>query len=633
MAIEKNYIDSHLYNHLINNARAMLSVINRDYCYEKVNNTFCRLHNSTHDDIIGKSLIEIWGEEAFRSKIKDNIDLCLKGNIVRYEANFDVPLSGNRFFEVVFSPLTDEKGQITHLLAETIDITDLKLSQRAVSEMEEEFKRLETSLPIGLLRCQSDGTIIHYNKAFSDILENDWDENFEGLNLKDFYKEKPLFNIQTFQSDDEKIRTFRRVPLISCKGNEIKCRVSRYVVSDKKTKLPLYIDFAFEDSSREIMLENRLIQARKLETIGALAGGIAHDFNNILASVFGYSELLLDEVKDNRTASEMTARIIKAVSKARDLTNQILTFSRQVEQEKVPVNLCDVLEEAVCFAESFKKPDISIERHYKAKEVKISADPTQLFRVFMNILTNALQAMETKGGTLRVTSEVIDASRVKTESGKSIVADNYAIVNIEDTGTGMEESVMSRIFEPYFTTREVGKGTGLGLSVAYGIISELEGEITVKSEKNKGSVFSIYIPLLENDTINEHRLSDIKKRILYITGDYCYESRILSTALGNCGYIVDLKSDIEGLTKLAGENVSKPDIVIFTSQDSTTIDSEFFYKFLQEKKINVPVIFITDSNQDLSKEKLINSGIVRNVLFKPVSLREILSAIQISLNV
>ncbi|HOK25038.1 MAG TPA: ATP-binding protein [Bacteroidales bacterium] len=630
MTVEKNYIDKHLYDHLINNSRSMLSVINRNYCYEKVNNTFCRYHNIQPENILGKSLADLWGEDTFKENIKENIDICLNGNIVRYEANFQIPLYGERFFEVIFRPLPDEEGNVTHLLAETVDITDLKITQRAISEMEEEFRRLETHLPIGLLRCKPDGTIIHYNKAFSDILENTENENLEGLNIKDFYREKTIFDVQIMHAADGSISTFKRVPLITFKGREIRCRVNIYVVTEKDTKNPLYADFAFEDSTREIMLEHRLLQAKNIETIGSLAGGIAHDFNNILSSIFGYSEMLLEEIKDNQEGTEMVGKIIRAVSKARELTNQILTFSRQVGQEKIPVNICDLLDEAVSFAESVKKPNVSIEKNFRDRNVLVYADPTQLFRVFMNLIMNALQAMENTGGTLTIVQERINGNQFQSESGKSIIADEYTVISFEDTGTGMEESVISRIFEPYYTTKDVGKGAGLGLSVAYGIITELDGEITVKSVKNKGSQFKIYLPLADSLPLEEIAPFAERSRVLFICGG-SHELKVLGSALEKSGYAVDYAIDIDGLIKLSGDEDAKPDVIIF-SQDNENISSDILSEYMIEKNIDIPVVLITDSSYDLSKEKLLNSGIAKNVLFKPVSLREILTSIQISLN-
>ena len=419
-----------------------------------------------------------------KAKSKKNIDLCFSGTTVRYEANFNTPLFGNRYYEVVFRPITKDKGEITHLLAETFDITDLRLSQQVVKDMEEEFKRLETNLPIGFLRCDSDGTIIHANRAFLKIMDCEDETLIAGMGIHEFYAEKGLFEIHLSQLLNAKIKTFGRVPLYTFKGNEIACRISGFLVTNESGQ-PSFIDFAFEDSSRELMLENRLLQAQKLETIGALAGGLAHDFNNILATIFGYSEMLLEEIPKSTLMAEKVGKIIAAIKRARSLTDQILTFSRQVDQEKIPVNVVEVLKETIGFVESCKPENIDIEQDILNTDVQIHADPTQLFRVFLNLMTNAIQAMEEKGGTITVKLTVVDGNLVRHDLNKDIVADDYALITFEDNGEGMDPSLIGRIFEPYFTTREIGKGTGLGLSVVHGIISEIEGEILVSSKKEQ----------------------------------------------------------------------------------------------------------------------------------------------------
>jgi PAS domain-containing protein len=261
LSAEKGYGDQ-----IANNSRSMLSIINREYVYEKVNDTFCNAHSINIESIVGKSLAEIWGTDTFEAKIRQNIDLCFLGNTVRYEANFNTPLFGNRFFEVVFRPITKDTGQITHLLAETFDITDLRLSQQVVNDMEDEFKRLETNLPIGFLRCDTSGTIIHANRAFLKIMECEDESLISGLGIHEFYTEKGLFDIHLSQLLNAEFKTFGRVPLYTCYGNEIACRISGFIVKNE-SDTPSYIDFAFEDSSRELLLENRLLQAQKLFSV------------------------------------------------------------------------------------------------------------------------------------------------------------------------------------------------------------------------------------------------------------------------------------------------------------------------------------------------------------------------------
>jgi signal transduction histidine kinase len=619
---EKFYSD-----HILNSSRSMISVINRDYVYVKVNTTFCNAQRGMAGSFIGKSLGDVWGEETFIKNIKHNIDKCFSGATIKYEASFTTPQAGKRFFEVIFRPFPVDSGQITHLLAETFDITDLKLTEKVAIEKEEEFRKFETNLPIGFLRCRPDGSIIHGNKAFLQIMDCSSENSLFSANLRDYYAEKGIFDLHVEQLTDSKPKSFGRVPLKTCSGKEIVCRISGFMSLDE-TGNPSYIDFAFEDSTRELMLENRLLEAQKLETIGALAGGIAHDFNNILATISGYAELLIDDLPRPSLSSEKVAKIQMAVNKARSLTNQILTFSRQVEQEKVPVSVYEVLRETIGFVKSAAPPTITIKSNCRDKQKYVFADPTQLFRVFLNLMTNAIQALEDKKGSISVTLTIEEGKKVRGDLNNVIVADEYVLVTFSDTGKGMDPSLLRRIFEPFFTTREVGKGSGMGLSVVHGIVSEMDGAILVSSEKGKGSIFYIYLPVYVEET-GQTVFKGIKKKLLFITGNR-HESRILSLALESAGFEMIHSSEISHFNKILADPRSRPDIIIYMS-DSEQIRIEDLANSFQKNGVSPPCIIITDSNQDMTGENLVNLGIISQHLVKPVSLKEIESAIQLSI--
>jgi signal transduction histidine kinase len=623
LAREKYFSDQ-----IVNNSRSMISIINRNYVYEKVNVAFCDAQKGVEKAIIGKSLGDIWGHETFNSRIKPNIDKCFEGATVRYEASFTIPQAGKRFFEVIFRPFPAESGEITHLLAETFDITDLKLTKKFASDKEEEFRRFETNLPIGFLRCNPDGMIIHANKAFLMIMDCTEESSIQKADLRNFYSEKGLLDLHLDQLKDHKPKSFGRVPLKTCKNNEIVCRISAFMAEDEAGK-PSYIDFSFEDSSRELMLENRLLQAQKLETIGALAGGIAHDFNNILATISGYSELLQNDLPRSSASSENVAKIMAAVSKARSLTNQMLTFSRQVEQEKVLVNVYDVLKETIGFVRSAVPSHIRIKSSFRVRNIPVIADPTQLFRVFLNLMTNAIQAMEERPGTISASLALVKGKSVQKELNKDIVADEYGLVTVRDMGKGMDPSLLRRIFEPFFTTREVGKGSGLGLSVVHGIVTEMGGEIMVSSKIDQGSVFYIYLPISrEYETLPV--TAGKNKRILFITGNK-HESRILSLALESAGYEITLSSDPGHLNKTVTDTTNRPDLIIYMIE-AEQIRTDDMIGILTDHDIKIPCILITESSQTIEEEKLVNSGIISQHLIKPVSLREIINAIQVSIN-
>ncbi len=572
-------------------------------------------------------LVDIWGEETFRKAIKDKIDLCLSGKTVKYEAAFDAPNFKKKYFEVVFRPLCLESGEISHILVETFDINDLRRSRLAVKEKEEEFRKLETNLPIGFLRCDPQGKILHANTAFLKILECIDEKSVTSRNFKSFYFVEGLFESQLDQLLECNTLSFGMVSLRNCKGDEIPCRISGFMAVDEDNK-PAYIDFAIENMSRELMLENRLMQAQKLETIGALAGGIAHDFNNILAIISGYSEMLKEDLPENSSSSEKINKIQGAVIKAKSITNQILTFSRQVEQERITVDVTEVLRETIGFVRAAIPVNINVKSQISKKPVNVFADPTQLFRVFLNLMTNAIQSMEDDGGTLSVSLAVTEGKDIRNELDRDIVADEYALITFKDTGKGMDTSLMRRVFEPFFTTREVGKGTGLGLSVVHGIITELEGEIVVSSEKEKGSVFSVYLPV-SKEYAEPTGITEKKKRIVFIKGNK-YESRVFSLALERSGYELIYVSDHTQLRTVMLDQSDRPDLIIFMG-DSKNIKSADLLAIFEMLKINTPCIFITDPDQSVLEEKILNSGIIKQHLIKPVSLKEIRNAIQISL--
>jgi len=612
---------------IINNSRSMISIINRDYIYEKVNVTFCKAHNTVLESIVGKSLSDVWGEDIFRDTIKKNVDLCFTGKSIRYEASFNTPKFGKRYFEVVFKPLSVDDDKITHLIVETFDINDLKKTKQAIIEKEEEFRKFETNLPIGFIRCDIKGNILHANKALLKILNCNDEVALTKKNIKSFYPVEGLFEMQFSQLIDFNTKSFGLVVLRNCSGSEIPCRISGFLELDE-SGAPSFIDFAFEDSSRELMLENRLLQAQKLETIGALAGGIAHDFNNILATISGYSEMLMEDLPKSSGLSDKVSKIQGAVLKARSITNQILTFSRQVEQEKINVSVSEVLKETIGFVKSAVPQNIIVKNKIHGCDANVFADPTQLFRVFLNLMTNAIQAMEDTGGTLSVTLDVVEGKKVQHDLNKDIVADDYVLITFKDTGKGMEQSHMRRVFEPFFTTREVGKGTGLGLSVVHGIVSEMEGEILVSSRIDVGSEFIVYLPVSK---VYPDYSGNMKKRkkILFIKGNK-YESRVFSLALESSGYDLVYASDQSQLIKMLSDRNQSPDLIIFMSE-SVKIKPEELLGIFKSMSLKTPCILITDPQQELLEEKLLNSGFIMQHLFKPVSLKDIKNAIEISL--
>ena len=227
---------------IINHSRSMISVINRDYIYEKVNLAFCSAHNLSKEKVVGKSLSDLWGTETFCNFIKHNIDRCFEGETIRYEASFETPGYGARYFEVTFRPLSIEGDSITHLLAETFDIHEVKQKEQELSKKEEELKKLETNLPIGIVRCLPDGSILHTNRAFLNIMECVDESYILKANFRSFYPQDYLFDIHCEQLLEKHIVNFGRISLHDCHGKEISCRISGFIAFDSNNAKS-YLDF------------------------------------------------------------------------------------------------------------------------------------------------------------------------------------------------------------------------------------------------------------------------------------------------------------------------------------------------------------------------------------------------------
>ncbi|MFZ5798414.1 MAG: ATP-binding protein [Thermodesulfobacteriota bacterium] len=262
-----------------------------------------------------------------------------------------------------------------------------------------------------------------------------------------------------------------------------------------------------KDITEEKGLKKQLAQAQKMEAIATLAGGIAHDFNNILGAILGNADLLLFRLTPKAADSEAKRpeltredieshiqAIKKAGNRAKDLVGQILAFSRQGKTQRQNAVITPAIKEAVKLLRSSLPANIDIRADLAQDLCPVYCDLTQIHQVFMNLCTNAAQAMAEKGGILAVTLKNFEAGVEDRQRYPHLKAGRYVLMAVEDTGHGMSPEVMDRIFDPFFTTRDVGVGTGMGLAVIHGIISAHDGILDVKSEVDKGSVFSVFFP-------------------------------------------------------------------------------------------------------------------------------------------
>jgi len=262
-------------------------------------------------------------------------------------------------------------------------------------------------------------------------------------------------------------------------------------------------------------LEKQLQQGQKMEAVGTLAGGIAHDFNNILSAIIGYTELAIEGTTRGSLVEKDLGEVLKAGMRAKNLVKQILTFSREGKQELKPIQVKPIVKEVLKLLRATLPTTIEIRENIESDAI-VTADPTQVHQILMNLCTNAGHAMQKEGGLLEVnlTDMALDSQYAELLPGI------YLKLTVRDTGTGIDASTVKRIFDPYFTTKEKGQGIGMGLAMVHGILKNCGGTITVYSEVGKGSIFHVYLPAkngrAEGEVVVVEKLPTGTNRILFI---------------------------------------------------------------------------------------------------------------------
>ncbi len=367
--------------------------------------------------------------------------------------------------------------------------------------------------------------------------------------------------------------------------------------------------------------EAELRQAQKMRAIGTLAGGIAHDFNNILTAILGYTQLALKMVTSDATCRDYLDNVFLAGQRAKELVQQILTFSRQSEQEKKPIEIHPIIKEALKLLRSSLPTSIEIVQHIPRCGA-VLADPTQIHQVVMNLCTNAYHAMQEKGGTLTVSLAETAAADISPPPPTGY----YLHLMVSDTGCGMDTATLERIFEPYFTTKEPGKGSGLGLAVTHGIVEGHGGHIRVASTTGLGTTFSIYLPLHRElqaeplETLEKKEIRGGSERIL-VVDDEKKLTQLLEVFLRRYGYKVTCFSDSTTASAWFDANPGSVDLVI-TDMAMPKLTGQDLARTILAKRPDLPIILCTGYSEEINAERAKQLGI-RALFLKPFQEEEL----------
>lgn len=381
-------------------------------------------------------------------------------------------------------------------------------------------------------------------------------------------------------------------------------------------------------------LEKQLRKSQKMEAIGTLAGGIAHDLNNILSPVLGYADMIMRSSDKSLDVYKRSEKIQKAALRAADLVSQVLSFNRQGEEEKRLIKIHPVTREVLKLLKGSIPSTITIVDDIDRNCGSVEADPTQIHQVIMNLCTNAYHAMEDTGGTLTVSLRQIELTPTDILDYPNLVGKQgaYLCIEVSDTGCGMEDDIIERIFDPYFTTKEEGKGTGLGLATAYSIIKSCDGDIRVESHIHKGTTFTILLPVKDNEdkaelaeAVFQSQNSSAGERILFVDDDkdialMCKEGFEL------LGYTVDLFFSSRDALAYFKENSHLVDVVVTDQTMPEKTGLELAVDMLAVKE-DIPVILCSGYAGTINEARIKDAGI-RRLVMKPVTVDDLSKEIQ-----
>jgi PAS domain S-box-containing protein len=378
-------------------------------------------------------------------------------------------------------------------------------------------------------------------------------------------------------------------------------------------------------------LQAQLQQAQKMEAIGTLAGGIAHDFNNILGAILGYAEIAQEDSPAGSMVRKDIDQVVKASHRAKDLVKQILAFNRQAETDQIPLQPGIIIKEALKMLRSSLPTTIDIQQDIDSEAGLILADPTQIHQVMVNLCTNAFHAMEETGGTLTISLKKKTLSQNDLANEPRVQPGDFVQLSISDTGPGIALEVQEKMFDPYFTTKEVGKGTGMGLAIIHGIAKSYKGFINFNSKPGEGTVFHVYLPVIQDPAVHETEAVPVdftqlgNERILFIDDEEILAD-VGKAMLERLGYRVTVKrNSIEALNTFQNQP-NHFDLVITDQTMPGMTGSDLARRMLQIRP-GMPIILCTGYSSLMSKEKALSLGI-KGFAFKPLAKNDIAALVR-----
>ncbi len=599
----------------------------------RINKKYCEIVGYTAQEMTQLTFMELSYPDDLK-QTQENMNLLISGDISEFstEIQYLKKDGANVWVNLTVSPMWEIGKHPNFHIAIIEDISIRKQFEQKLAEKISQLKIILTNTPVMLSAVNMDGKFILSEGNELEGLGRKPGE-LVGMSVYDVYKNRP--DIIKYGEKARSGESINTILDISEKTYEVFFEPLRDNSDEIKGVVVLSINITDRKQAEEEkqLLEEQLRQSHKMEALGTLSGGIAHDFNNILAAILGYAEIARDDILNRSPAIQPINEVIKAGIRAKDLIKHILAFSRQEIQERIPLNPHHLISDAIKLLSASIPSNIQIQQNINTDCGNILAEPTKIHQILMNLCTNAAQAITEEQGIIQISLKNTELKEDDLTNHPDLKPGPYIHLSVKDTGCGIDQKIVERIFDPYFTTKEVGKGSGMGLAVVHGIIQSHEGMITVKNRSHKGTSFNVYLPTIDEhipkkETVPEP-LHTGNERILLVDDDPGMAD-MTKRRVERLGYQVTAKNNsIETLNLFR----AKPDSfdLVITDQTMPNLTGEQLAKELLLIKPDLPIILCTGYSSTIDAQKAKRIGI-REFIMKPVDKLELAKVIRQTLD-